>query len=54
LNVPTLGKPPASGLSGGASGGGKEKEKEAKKPNWLLWVIIGGIVLYFATKKQSQ
>lgn len=54
LNVPSLGKPPASGLSGGSGGGTEsQKETEKKKPNWLLWVLIGGVLLYFATKKNS-
>lgn len=56
LNVPSLGRPPASGASGGAkgaAGGASDKEPEKKKPNWLLWLLVGGLVIYFATKKNS-
>lgn len=52
LSVPTLGKPPVR-AGGAAGGGGGEKEPEPKKgSNWLLWLLIGGTVLYFVTRKK--
>jgi len=55
LAVPSLGVPPMrAGGSGAAGGGGGEKEKEPKKSsNWLLWLIIGGVALYFVTRKKD-
>ena len=52
LSVPSLGKPPVKG-GASAGGGGGDKEPEPKKgSNWLLWLLIGGTVLYFVTRKK--
>lgn len=48
LSSPTLGMP----LRGG---GGEEAAPPAEKKgsNWLLWLLIGGTILYFATRKKG-
>lgn len=54
LTVPNLGVPPMrAGGAGGAGGGGEKKEEPKKGSNWLLWLIIGGVALYFVTRKKD-
>ena len=51
LSVPTLGQRPMGG--GAARGGGEEAQQPARKPNLLIWLVVGGVVLYFLTRKSN-
>jgi hypothetical protein len=51
LTSPTLGRP----LGGGAGGGDSEEAvpEQKKVSNLLLWLILGGTILYFVTRKKG-